>query len=91
MKTLRTVGDARDDRIAADLRQEARALARGRRNHHNRLDLQTAQKQAARLDPRIGVLCIKGKPVFYVVLAGELIKRDNVEAVVSILAEHGGR
>lgn len=40
---------------------------------------------AALVDPRIGVLCREGRPVFYAMVEGECVQRATVAAVVAVL------
>lgn len=81
-----TLQDAAQDRHDAKDRFNAmcdRAAATRRAKHGMTCD--EAGILAAATDPRIGVLCRKGRSVFYAVIDGEVVEDRDIAIIVTAL------
>lgn len=86
MRKIVTLQDAAQDRHEADMRMFARwDRDDARRRAKVGMTCDEAGILAARTDPRIGVLCRKGKSVFYAVIDGWVVESRDIAVVADAL------
>ena len=83
---FRTLQDAAGERIARDAQMFARwDRAAAKRRARFGMTCDEAGTLAAATDPRIGVLCRKGRAVFYAVISDEVVESREIGDVVAAL------
>lgn len=76
--TIRTAGNARDEKNLADARSEHRALL-----VQNRLSY---ERSVLARNPSIGILTRKGKAIFYVTTAGKQLESADIDVITRALS-----